>query len=412
MRIRLLVLGVSLALAISACTENGGPRQQNKPLNAGAAGSGVRVPMNPAAGAGTAATNDPYARPQASAAPAITQQQALADMPVPPDDAQWTIYCKTIPGEQHIRVAKQMKEELVRNTGLKQWYLVHSENESSLYYGFYRTTPGDVKDRAEADRAQKDKLKLAALQDAMGDQPFRHCLFVPLNSNDPPAPPEWNLANAKGHYTVAIGEYRDSLERKRAAVDAVKAARAQGVEAYFYHGETASIVCVGAWPETAVKGEAWQEPGSTNRGVEADPSRAVVVSNVPLPGVGDQAVMKSGEVAQVYTPKLEIVDPALAETMKRFDTYSVNGMALETSYRDPKTGQKKRAPLPSSLVLIPRKDGQSVAQGSAGADRPAVEGREAAGSWMLNPTAGQSTSQSPPQNQQTPQGGRLRSLGN
>jgi hypothetical protein len=186
------------------------------------------------------------------------------------------------------------------------------------------------------------------------------------------------------------------------------------VEAYFYHGETASLVCVGAWPATAVKGEAWQEPGTgSQRGVEADPSRAVVVSNVPLPGVGEQAVMKSGEVAQVYTPKLEIVDTTLAETMKRYDTYSVNGMAMETAYRDPKTGQKKRGPLPSSLVLIPGRDAQAAAEGSAGGNRAGMEGREAAGSWMLNPTAGQG-SQGKTQEQQPAQGtgAKLRSLGN
>ena len=65
-------------------------------------------------------------------------------------------------------------------------------------------------------------------------------LIVPIDSPDPVAPPEWNLANAKGYWSLQIAAYKDSPKRKEAAVEAVREARKNGVEAYYYHGETTS----------------------------------------------------------------------------------------------------------------------------------------------------------------------------
>src|SRR5205085_9341649 len=128
------------------------------------------------------------------------------------------------------------------------------ETQSVLYYGYYRAY-NDTNDLNESRRAQDDRAKLDKLQDAQGERPFASSIFVELTSPDPEAPAEWNLANAKGYWSLQIAAYKDSPDRKKAAVDSVRAAREKGIEAYYFHGPTTSSVCIGCWPREAVKAQ-------------------------------------------------------------------------------------------------------------------------------------------------------------
>src|SRR5438046_9540243 len=59
--------------------------------------------------------------------------------PIPPKDAQWTIYCIPISGINHVAQATQIKQDLLKLApNLPDWYVIHGETESVLYYGFYR----------------------------------------------------------------------------------------------------------------------------------------------------------------------------------------------------------------------------------------------------------------------------------
>src|SRR5689334_10225192 len=62
---------------------------------------------------------------------------ASAGGPTIPNGAQWTLYCLTIPGRDHVAQANQLKADLLRTSSMKDWYVVHQENESILCYGYY-----------------------------------------------------------------------------------------------------------------------------------------------------------------------------------------------------------------------------------------------------------------------------------
>lgn len=95
--------------------------------------------------------------------------------------------------------------------------------------------------------------------------PLTQPSFATDSSPDPVAPPEWNLVNRdadkdakdprRAYWSLEIMAFKVNPLRKEAAVKAVAAFRKDGVEAYYYHGETTSSVCVGAWPMDAVKPE-------------------------------------------------------------------------------------------------------------------------------------------------------------
>jgi hypothetical protein len=258
---------------------------------------------------------------------------------IPPSDAQWTILCEVFTGSNHQFEAHLAKDFWTQQTNLSGFYVVHQQDQSTLYYGYYRSI-ADPHDHKESDRAQADRQRIQQLVDPGGQRPFVGCVFVELVPKDPPAPAEWNLVNAKGHWSLQIGVYEDDPHRKEAAVDSVKEMRAHGIEAYYYHGLTASSVCIGAWPEEAVK----KEQAHAN-----DPNQPVLVSNAPL-GAGDAYLRSTGQHLQQVTPKIEIVDKNLQAMMVQYPYEAING---DMEIRDA-DGHLVKGATPSYLVEIPQ----------------------------------------------------------
>src|SRR4051812_10656143 len=192
MRFVVLLLGCSLSLFILSCGENkAADSRQQAPL---AAPPKEIVPAQPAA------------QRQATAAP---QQSVDHDTPIPPKDAQITILCTIIPGPGHIQRAKQVKDDLITSTKLKGWYVSHDEQQSTLFYGYYRSL--------EDPKLKADRARIATMQDNVGNRPFADALPVAINSPDPTAPPEYDLANAKGYWSLLVGTYQGP-QRKEYAV--------------------------------------------------------------------------------------------------------------------------------------------------------------------------------------------------
>jgi hypothetical protein len=275
--------------------------------------------------------------------------------PIPPADAQYTLYCQALGGPGHIEQANAAKEQLVKLSGMKDWYIIHQDGQSVIYYGFYRSI-NDPKDKKESERAQRDRKQIENLTDA-GDKTtaagankvFSHIFFVQVNEPDPTAPPEWNLLNSGGYWSLQIAAYKDSPRRKQAAVDAVREARKNNIPAYYYHGETTSSVCVGAWPKEAVRG---QDDGA---GAAADSEQDVLILPQPLPK--DQRVEfrnRQGERVRDMTPSFEAVDPSLMATMAQYPTHSINGVVYVSKSKDKVTGESKTVEDPSFLVQIPK----------------------------------------------------------
>jgi hypothetical protein len=267
------------------------------------------------------------------------KKSAPKDSGPPPKDAQWTIYCQAVAGPEHVARANQAKQQLIDATKMKDWYVIHQDDQSILYYGFYRAiTDSDAK---------RDRKALDELKDSAGNKLLGACMFVEVSAPDPEAPPQWDLRNANGFWTLEIAMYKESAQRKQAAVDAVKAARDQGIEAYYYHGPTASSVCVGAWPREAVREQESAE--EYNR----DPSQDLLVLPQPVTD-GAEFKNRDGAPIKALAPRADIVDPSLLAMMAKYPTHAVNGEVFvqKINGRDVED--------PSKLVRIPAPQTASI----------------------------------------------------
>ncbi len=272
-----------------------------------------------------------------------------AAAPAPPAGAMYTILCTTFAADTHISDANRAKAALIRSTGLKDFYCFHTAQESDLYYGYYVTFE-DRTQVAEYKRAQEDRTKLSSLTNESGDQLFPAIAFVTIESADPPAPKEWDLASCKGFWTLQIGVYKDSPQRKQAAVDAVREARAQGVEAYFHHGSATSEVCVGSWPREAVK------EGDSNEVKATDPNKPLLYLSNPIQGAENgKFYTRDGQEMTVIMPKLEILDPSLKAAIAQYPYTLVNGVAMGHPM-EKADHTKVVVPEPSYLIQVPHDD--------------------------------------------------------
>jgi hypothetical protein len=351
------MLSLGLGVSSLSCTENA-PPQQSPPRERATI-------LSPPVSNNALATSSKTPKTEAKPAPAVTGKPVKnrapltasaappggSDSPVPPKGAQYTIFCARIDGDAHVERCNKLKNDLIAKTRMNGWYVIHEERQSLLYYGFYRSF-NDPKDPQESARAQADRHRVASITDEMQNRPFQNSLFVDVESPDPVAPREWNLTNAKGYWTLQIAAYKDSPQRKEAAVEAVREARKQGIEAYFFHGETVSSVCIGAWPEEAIR---YERPGrqgkfETEQMVVGQP--VIVDANKPnAQGPVNQLLPDSAKRnLRVMEGKVEIVDPTLLATMKQYPTHVVNGMTMV------KRVEGKEIPDPSLVVKIPHQD--------------------------------------------------------
>jgi hypothetical protein len=289
---------------------------------------------------------------------------APSEDPVPPPGAQYTIYAGRVEGPTHVQEADKIKKDLRVTTGMKDWYVIHQASQSLVYYGYYRNVT-DPKDsdaiRAKADRAKIDKF----VDKTTGQRPFAQAVFQSLDSPDPAAPAEWNILNSKGVYTLQIAVYKGSPERKQAAVDTVRDARAQGVEAYFFHGDNASLVCVGSFPLSAVR---INDVAVNNNGDQMQTKMYVPQTNDPSLDKQLEDVARRNGV-QLIRPKYEVVDPKLLAAIKQFPYNTVNGMQMEKTLPN---GQKD---YDHSIVMqIPRGETQPLQPAGMNQDMAATGG--------------------------------------
>jgi len=322
------ILVLTLAAVLVSCSTNAPPE------------SGSRAqPIEPAA----------PARAAASAATGTAPQTWNI-----PRDARWTILCAEFTSPDHATRAAAAEDTVRRRTALREWYVVTRSDRSALYYGFYAAID-PAEHRTEAARAQRDRAHITGLIDERTRQPlFPLAMAVPLDAGDPTAPAEWDLRNARGDITLQVAIYKDHPERKEAALEAVREARRLGYEAYFYHGQTTSSVCIGAWPRTAIREIA---PVAQN-------PKAVVI--LAPQGIEPQPILQEslGKPVEVVRPKVEVLDPSLAKILAipEFQVQAVNGKH-ERIFLNPVTGKTETRRLPSQLVAIPKSPlGGGVAQ--------------------------------------------------
>ena len=317
----------------------------------------------------------PDTPPAAPAAPTQTISQSpkqaatgnpTADSPAvavaaPPKDARFTIFCLSVTGPNHTERSLQAKLLWQQATGRRDWYVVHQDDQSSLYFGYYSAV-SDPAHPKESTRAVSDRQMIQNLKDSIGDMPFSHAMLLPLNAPDPSAPPEWNLVNSKGFWSVEVASFRGialsgSMDRKTAAVETVRDMRAHGIEAYYYQGEAVSSVCIGSWPKAAI-----EQPDEDFHNDDPDKSLMIVPEQLShvLP---DSATDKAGNQTKIVHNEAKIVDPTMLAVLRQYPVHSLNGNEDIVE-----TGGKSRE-RPSFPVAIPKE----AAAAPTPADRPKID---------------------------------------
>ena len=354
MKYSLLVSAVILPTALFSLAGCGGD------------GTSPATPMPPSPNAPTRTTLAP---PSGSTVSTVSQTSAATPSmvaPIAPVDAKYTIICTRFTGPGHVQQAKLAKDNLVRATGRKEFYLLHEDEQSTLYFGYYSQIDREL-NPAEAERAEKDMQFLRSLTDASGQKIFPGCLKEALPVADPNGPPEFDLTKidadkapddpTRRYWSIAIAAYTVDAEgsgedfgknRKQLALESVLAARKMGIEAYYYNGENVSTVCIGAWPRAAIREQESNEAKSN-----ADTGQDLVVSAAPLPANLTQQLENSGRNIKVFQPKIVVDDPSLRETWRKFRFYSVNGIEQINRTTDPHTGKVTDERQESFLVQIP-----------------------------------------------------------
>jgi hypothetical protein len=332
---RLCCCIIALSLLSLLCTSCG----ENKPAN-------PQQPQQQTLNAAPAAPSNPAV---AKSSPAKSDNVVVA----PANDAQWTIYCVAIPGPGHVERSKELEDDLKQSSHMPTWYLVHEDQQSTLYYGYYKSN--------DDPRLKADRQKIMAMADQVGNHPFAEALPVLIASADPTAPPEYNLLNAKGYWSLQIAAY-EGPGRKEAAVQSVLEARKEGHEAYYHHGESISEVCIGAWPEEAIEKQDTDSGNAENQ----DQPILVLGPGGHLPDAMTRG-LKDKETHQdvrVLEQNVVPLDDSMKAAMKQFPTHSVNGMEDIIQVTDPKTHQVISQAKPSFIVVIPHADQQTATPGT------------------------------------------------
>ncbi len=264
-----------------------------------------------------------------------------AEMPTAPEGAEITIYCQAFSGPDHVAESQTARQALMTGSALKNWYVVHSADHSVLYYGFYATT----------DQAKTDLLAIKTLMDSQGFRPFQNAMSEPIDSPDPQANPAWDLSRSGGWYSLEIAVFKDNPMRKEAAVDAVREFRKEGVEAYYFHDQNSSVVCIGSWPKEAAREN---QPDQQND----NPDTPLLVTDAPLP---EQAAAKLDQRGwKAVAPQFEPLDPTMIQAKQNYPEFAVNGMTPTLRRTDPATGKDVLVPAPSFFVRVPHDESTEI----------------------------------------------------
>ncbi len=161
---------------------------------------------------------------------------------------RYTIMLSTVKHPAHVQVVQEMKDVTEEHAGWEDLFVVHGNGLSHLYWGHFASVDGAS---WSVRRAQRFKTP-------DGIKPFTSAMVVALPAEA--GPPEFDLNNAGGKYTLAVAQFYDVPEakylgREQSAIDYCQELRDLGYPAYFYHRGVNSYVTVGSFPKTAYQME-------------------------------------------------------------------------------------------------------------------------------------------------------------
>jgi hypothetical protein len=172
---------------------------------------------------------------------------------------RWTILCLELEGPGAEATARQIAQVLRRTPQIDARSIrVLPETDgakANIYYGSYeRRIDPRTGARSIPAAMERDMVLLKELADPDGLRYFLRARKVPFPSADV-GRPEWDLRRADGVYTLQVAVYFNTdkmRQRKKAAAEKTRQLRARGLEAYYYHGPTRSLVTVGSFGEDAL----------------------------------------------------------------------------------------------------------------------------------------------------------------
>ncbi|HZL34513.1 MAG TPA: hypothetical protein VFC78_04325 [Tepidisphaeraceae bacterium] len=325
MRLCIAILAMASALGLASCGGDVPPGGSTGNVSMDSGQGAQAMPGSSASNAQSSAAPNPTASHAGSA--------ARTEGDAPPAGAQFMLFCTAVQGPGHVERAGAIRDALIRTFHIQGWHLIHTDQQSAIYYGYYKTFDNKEQEPREYARAQADLRRISGLKNPGGDKVFESCLFVPINDPDPDAPAAWNLLNtpADSFWSIQIGAYEGSPERKKVAVEAVRELRAKGLPAYYYHGDTISSVCVGTWPRSAIKeqGTGTNAAGQTRDDAHSDnrhQDQPILVTPDILPlNMGNNLYDRDGKRVLVEAPKVEILDPTLRKAAKDYPYHALNG---------------------------------------------------------------------------------------
>ncbi|MCC5830318.1 MAG: hypothetical protein JJU36_12805 [Phycisphaeraceae bacterium] len=153
----------------------------------------------------------------------------------------WTILVAEFTGRDARRQAERLAGRIRSQTSVTGLWVHHDGDRARLYRGRY---PDPRVDAAVEDLRE---LRVAELEDG---QRFRESRLVMVMPGRRGPTSEYDLRQHAGMYSLQIGFYDEAAgDFEKAAEQMVEVLRADGVEAYFYHGPVMSSVTVGLFTD-------------------------------------------------------------------------------------------------------------------------------------------------------------------
>ncbi|MFQ5462286.1 MAG: hypothetical protein ACE5E5_06625 [Phycisphaerae bacterium] len=175
-----------------------------------------------------------------------------------PKGQPWTILCLELRGPERQARMEQIAATLRRSRGIRAEAVVVTDDPddvSRLYYGvYYRRIDPETGNRTSSRRLQDDMKLIKSLGTPAGVRYFRLARTVRVPTPDV-GNPQWRLAGIEAAYSLQVAVFEptdDFWDFKQAAVDYCAMLRKRGYEAYYHHGEGASMVTVGRFGPEAV----------------------------------------------------------------------------------------------------------------------------------------------------------------
>ncbi len=174
------------------------------------------------------------------------------------DAAGWAIVLVAIRGDERDQVAARTLAQVRAEGGLPEAYLTKRRDAIIVAVGDF-PTPDDPRAKAELSRVQNLEIN--------GNKPYASAMLAPpLDFKMTGSMPQFNLLRAKelsggsAIYTLQVAVYgrmdlphpsqEDLAEPRKAAEQAAAKLRQEGEQAWYYHGQTMSMVCIGSFDQT------------------------------------------------------------------------------------------------------------------------------------------------------------------